>query len=105
MNDEPAWDDEVARNLVGSTVLVGLTYQRPEGDEQVQLWGVVIVADKESGICLDLRGARAGEEYWLPPQTNVYRSAAPGVYMLRATGEKVENPDYTASWTVTPPAN
>jgi hypothetical protein len=37
----------------------------------------------------------------LPPHLSAFQAAKPGEYRLRATGETVENPDLTTSWTIT----
>jgi len=36
----------------------------------------------------------------LPPDTSAFVSAQPGWYVLRETGERVENPGFTATWNV-----
>ncbi len=100
-----AWNDEVARELVGCLVLVGITYQYPDGSlgEQQQLFGRVVAADRGSGIELRLAGNYAGKTYRLPPDTRVFRQVPAGQYRLRATGEIVNNPDYTCAWTIEAP--
>lgn len=100
------WDDAVARNIIGATVLVGMTYAA-RGEELARLeqfHGVVVEAVAGRGILLDLSGSRAGEQHWLPPATSSLVPAAPGVYTLRSTGEEVIDPDYLSTWTVQPPA-
>lgn len=56
-------------------------------------------------MTLRLEGERAGEIVTLPPLLEVFEEAEAGIYRLQATGEEVVDPDYTASWTVTQPAN
>jgi hypothetical protein len=45
------WDEAVARDLIGSIVLVGITYLDPEGNPegQSQCYGLVTAADRENG--------------------------------------------------------
>ena len=103
-NEPPVWDEEAAARLDGALVLVGITYLRPAGPEQVQFFGTVISVDR-SGITLRLGGEREGESYELPPALEAFEPAPPGEYRLRSTGEIVTDPDYTTSWEITPPMN
>jgi hypothetical protein len=100
-----AWDEDIARELVGCLVLVGITYQFPDGSlsEQRQLFGYVRDADPEHGIELRLEGRHAGKTYRLPPDTRPLRAAPAGQYRLRSTGEFVSDPDYTCAWTIDAP--
>lgn len=101
----PPWDAALAGELMGSLVLVGITYL-DHNEELVckeQMYGRVVAADPKRGVCLKLEGVRNGKHYWFPPSMNPYEEAGPGTYTLRSTGEKVENPDYLATWTVTAP--
>jgi hypothetical protein len=97
----PAWDHARAEKLLGSTVLVGLTYEEPAGQRQEQFYGTVMAADPEDGITLRLEGSRSGEFYTLPPALQALFPAKPGEYRLRETGEVVVDPDYTTTWTST----
>lgn len=99
----PGWDDEVALDLMDCIVLVGIT--RLTHDEkfirQEQFYGRVVAANQSDGICLKLLGARDGEHYWMPPTTERYEPAKPGVYKLRSTDEEVRDPDYLITWVLT----
>jgi hypothetical protein len=101
----PPWDEDVALDLMGALVLVGMT--RLAHDEtflhQEQFYGRVVAANERDGICLKLEGARDGEHYWMPPTTEPYKRAEPGQYELRSTGEVVRNPDYLSTWVLTEP--
>jgi len=105
--DEPAWNAPLAECLPGKLLLIGLTIETPGQDEteMQQFYGRVLVADPEQGIQLELGGEHAGRIYWLPPDTRTIRPAPPGDYRLRATGEVVENPDYTCVWVLTRPSS
>ncbi|MBB3988943.1 hypothetical protein [Croceicoccus naphthovorans] len=104
-NNRPAWDQAFAKELCGATVIVGITYEEPAGDRLEQMFGTVMDADPARGIRLRLEGSRLGETYTLPPDLRAFFAAKSGSYRLRSTGEMVVDPDYTASWTITPPAN
>lgn len=101
--DRPAWEHARAENLIGATVLVGLTFNEPAGQRLEQFFGTVMNADPEEGITLRLEGSRSGEVYTLPPDLRAFFPARPGSYRLRETGETVVDPDYTTTWDFTPP--
>jgi hypothetical protein len=86
---------------IGKRVLVGITELSPQEDEVVgrhTFAGTVCSVDPERGIELRLDDRSS---YWLPPDTSALREAPPGEYELRATGQTVVDPDYTATWTIT----
>ena len=103
-DSRPIWDEGFARELVGSQVIVGMTYNDPDGPRQEQFYGSVIAADP-TGITLLLDGRRAGETHYLPPDPGAFQPAPPGSYRLRSTGEVVEDPDYLCAWTIDPPVH
>ncbi len=49
---------------------------------------------------LSLQGQRRDEQYNLPPDTRAIEIASPGEYRLRATGEVVVDPHYTAMFSI-----
>jgi hypothetical protein len=76
----PAWDDERGRELVGKTVLLGLTFVDADGQlvEQTQRHGVIEDADAEQGISVRLVGPGLpwdGELYRLPPDVSSFVDA------------------------------
>lgn len=97
------FDDDLAAQLVGKTLLIGVTHVDHAGRElrRSQRFGRVVIADRLQGICV--RPDDDGEETWLPPDTRGIKRARPGEYRNRATGELVVNPDFVASWTYTEP--
>jgi hypothetical protein len=99
------WDQDLANDLIGLRILVGMTHLDAGGEaiEQLQFFGVVQRADRRKGILLKLEGKRAGEEYNLPPDTRGLKRADLGEYRLRSTGEVVTDPDYVCSWTIQKP--
>lgn len=96
---KPEWRSDFAAKLLGSVVLVGLTHRGVGNDTLEQFYGTVERADPD-GIVLALSGSRSGENFFLPPDPQAFSPAQPGSYRLRHTGEVVENPDFTTTWTV-----
>ncbi len=96
---EPEWDQALGKALLGARVLVGITHEDQGSSWDEQFFGTVESATAD-GVLLSLQGARAGNRYNLPPDPRAFLPAQPGTYRLRSTGETVENPDYTASWTI-----
>ena len=88
-------------DLVGKTLLIGLTYYTADNEfvEQKQLWGTVIESN-ENQILLELSN---GESFELPPDLSSTKIAPPGEYHLRSTGEVVVNPDYLMTWNINLP--
>jgi len=84
----PPFDERRAAALVGKYVLIGLTYHDADGRflEQRQIHGMIVGADAQHGIEVELKGASSGE-----------------TYRLRATGEVVIDPDLLCTWSVTKP--
>jgi hypothetical protein len=101
----PRWDEGAAQALVGKTVIIGLTYVDAEGavDRREQLHGQIVSADSEKGFAVELRGKRAGETYWMPPQPDNVHPAPPGTYRLRSTGEEIVDPDLVSNWIISKP--
>ena len=100
----PPFDQRIADGYVGKYILVGLTYVDHEGNQtrRVQLHGVVEKAASD-GITIGLRGARDGESWNMPPDLRAISAAEPGIYTLHDTGERIENPDLLATWTIQDP--
>jgi len=96
--------DSEAAELVGKTILIGVTYLDHRGEElqRSQMHGVVSSASTK-GIEVSLRGARHGQTFSLPPDPRFFAAAAPGKYKLHSTGEVVENPQVLCTATVTKP--
>ncbi len=97
---EPVWNPDVADDLFGKIVLVGLTRWELGCLTQEQFYGRVVRLEEHRGIWLALGGTREGDEFILPPSTKDLKAAPPGTYRLRSTGEEVINPDYLTTWTV-----
>ena len=101
----PPFDHALAREVMGKYVLIGVTVLDHTGKllEQKQFHGKVTQADPRSGFSIQLLGEREGEHEALPPDTRAFQKARPGEYRLKATGEVVVDPDYTAMWTYRKP--
>jgi hypothetical protein len=102
---KPEWDQDDADFLIGKYVLVGMTHVAPDGTvtSQEQFHGRVTKAEQNVGITLACEGTRAGETVVLPPHPTAFQLAGPSRYTLRSTGEVIEDPDMTTSWTVHAP--
>jgi hypothetical protein len=106
--DNPPWDDAKAKALMGSLVLVGLTYLNADGgvDWQGQIFGIVTRVQENSGIDIQCHGETwRGQTMTMPPALNWFNEAKPGTYKLRSTGESLTDPAFIAAWTVTPGQN
>ena len=65
----PSWDSVMAQKLIGSTVIIGISYLGPDGSvqSQDQMFGTIEIADPQRGVAILLERSRSGELYWLPP--------------------------------------
>jgi hypothetical protein len=103
----PEWDSDFAAQLIGKTVLIGITYLDAGGSllEQVQFHGIIVEARPDHGVIVNCRGENVGQKFTVPPDLRSIQPARPGKYRLRSTGEVVVDPDYTTSWTMRRPAS
>lgn len=98
---EALFNEQRARFAIGKRVLVGVTVLSPDEQDVLErhaFVGTVTGVHLGRGIELRLDDATS---YWLPPDASVLHEAPPGEYALRATGQTVVDPDYTATWTIT----
>jgi hypothetical protein len=100
MSSVENWNAELAAELPGKTVLVGITYTKADGTNTDDQFFGEIVSATPNGILLSLRGERTGQEWNMPPMLDGLRPANPGNYRLKSTGEEVVDPDFTMVWTV-----
>jgi hypothetical protein len=99
----PGFDPELAQDLIGSTLLVGVTYLRGETLlRQEQFFGTVAGCSLEEGLTLKLDD---GATMDFPPMIEWLQPAPPGEYRMRATGKIVVNPDYLLQLTSTLPGH
>ncbi len=96
------FNESLAKDMIGKIMLVGITYIKSHGElhSQSQFFGMVLSANAEEGIKLQLAGQHAGKEYNLPPDTSCIWKAGPGVYTLSESKEKLDNPDYLCTWEI-----
>ena len=99
------FDDALANDLVGKSILVGITHTDSEGNilRRSQVFGLVTIAIRAKGIFI--RDNQTSEEKWFPPDTREIKPTPAGEYRNRATGEVVNDPDYLGSWTIAAPKN
>lgn len=97
------WDQDLADDLIGSGLLVGLTYVDPEGAllGRRQVFGIVETVDSEAGIVI--RTSDGDEPFTVAPLLDAIEVGEPGLYPLADQDRVVENPDFTALFTVTEP--
>lgn len=94
------WDEAIAKDMIGKTIVVGFTYSGLDGEPPVleQRFGTISAADALAGVQVDRGGG--DRDFWLPPQLDAIFQAAPGWYRLQSTGEDVLDPDFLSNWTI-----
>lgn len=97
------WDQDFANQLIGATLLVGITYLEHDGTllRREQIFGRVEAVDPEIGITL-LRHD-TDEPFIMAPILEAIEPASPGRYRLTETDVIVQDPDYTVVFSVTAP--
>ncbi|MBB5713217.1 hypothetical protein [Sphingomonas aerophila] len=102
LEGDDRWDGEFAEDLVGCTLLVGLTYV--DHDNQLlrrqQVFGTVVSVDRQAGI---LVRQETGDDFTVAPVLDAIEPAQPGIYQLADEDAAVEDPDFTALLTVRAP--
>lgn len=89
-DDRPLWDQRIADQLDGAVVLVGMTYNEPDGQRVEQFFGTVIATDEAEGVTLSLDGSRSGETF-----RDCQEFRARGRYRHQMTNR---SPKITANW-------
>jgi hypothetical protein len=95
----PQLDESKAKDYVGKTVLLGVTYIDHEEQQtgQRQWYGVITEVSNAKGIVITFKN---DTNYCaLPPDLSALRPAKPGEYRLRSTGEVITDPDFLTTWT------
>lgn len=102
LRPDESWDAQLAADLVGSSLLVALTFVDHAGvlQRRQQLFGTVLSVSIGAGI--SLRQAN-GEIVSIAPLLHAIEPGEPGLYQLADSGELVEDPDFVAHITVTSP--
>ncbi len=95
IDPEEGWDTELASDLVGSTLYVGLTFVDHNGvvKRREQIFGIVQSVSITAGIKL-LR--TNGETFTMAPVLDAIDPGDRDRYQLGADDEPVENPDFVA---------
>ena len=96
------FDAEFADELIGKTILVGLTYV--EQDDTVvkrqQKFGKITSCDPESWIVVEQED---GETFEIAPIMDAIEYARAGIYRLKGSGREIQNPDFVAQFTIRKP--
>ena len=102
LDDDRDWDEELAGDLVGSTLFVGITHVDSEGNflEREQVFGTVESVAAGAGIKLIQTN---GEAYILAPVLEAIEAGDTDRYQLSDDHELVENPDFVMWLTATRP--
>jgi hypothetical protein len=103
LDAESDWDQDFANDLIGCTLLVGLTFV-DHVDTMVrrqQVFGTVESADQDAGIVLCRRVD--GERFTIAPLLDAIQPGEPGIYQMSDSDEEIEDPDFTALITVQEP--
>ena len=97
------WDAQRADALVGTTAIVTLTFVDTEGDELgADVFTCLVVdADEEAGIELEVFQPAAGERVVIAPLLDAFEPAEPGFYELEDEGLTIEDPDWFVSLRIT----
>lgn len=95
IDPEEGWDEELADDLVGSTLYVGLTFVDHAGvlKRREQVFGTVQSVSITAGIRI-LR--TNGETFTMAPVLDAIEPGDPDRYQLSEDDELVENPDFVA---------
>jgi hypothetical protein len=90
-----------ARFLRGKDIVVGLTYLKRDGrvDHRSQFHGTIVIAGFARGVVISRDDAR--DFFTLPPDLRSIQPARPGIYRLKPSGHKVEDPLFESTWTIT----
>lgn len=96
-------DESRAKDYVGKTLLIGVTYIDHEAKltGQRQWFGVITEVSNAKGIVITLKNDT--KLCALPPDLSALQPAKPGEYRLRSSGEVVTNPDFLTTWTCREP--
>ncbi len=95
----PHLDESKAKDYVGKTVLIGVTYldHKERVTSQIQWYGTITEVSNQKGIVINLKN---DTNYCaLPPDLSALRPAKKGEYKLHSTGEIVIDPDFLTTWT------
>ena len=94
----PEPDPSRVKELLGKTLLIGMTYESHTGDiiERKQFFGPIIEISRQRGIVI--QDQLAGGTFALPPDLQRLDPAPKGSYTLKPSGRVITDPDYTSQW-------
>ena len=95
--------DYLEEKYIGKHLLVGLTYLNKDEsiEERIQLHGII---NGISANTISFERADNGEDCSIPfDEESLEKGQPEAVYVLKSTGEAVENVDFISSWTIHPP--
>ena len=97
------WDERRALDLVGTTAIVTLRYVDTQGDDigTDTFTGLVVAADADDGIELEVFQPSPGEKVVLAPILDAFRPAEPGFYEIEDDALTIEDPDWLVDLMVT----
>jgi hypothetical protein len=103
LDGDDDWDEGFAGDLVGCTLLAGLTFVDHDDAlvRRQQIFGKVESVDRADGIAL--RCHVSDELVMLAPILDAIEPGQPGIYQLSDADEQVEDPDFTVLLTVRNP--
>jgi len=89
-------------SLIGSKILVGLTYLNFDGEvrEQKQLHGNIEAVGEHT---LKFAQANGAGDFSIPFDGELEAADPEAVYVLKSTGESITGINYVASYTIHPP--
>ena len=104
MDGDDVFDADFAADLVGCTLLVGLTHvdHMDQLIHRQQIFGTVTSVSEGTGIVI--RQRHDGTSFTIAPILDAIEVGAPGIYQMADDDEEVEDPDFIALITVRTPA-
>ena len=105
MDGDDVFDADFAADLVGCTLLVGLTHvdHMDQLIRHQQIFGTVATVAEDTGIVI--RQHHDGTSFTIAPVLDAIEVGAPGIYQMTEGDEEVEDPDFIALITVRTPAH
>ena len=105
-HEVPEPDPIRVRELLGKTLLIGVTYESHTGEliERKQHFGPITEISRKRGIVI--QDEISGGSFALPPDLQRLSPAPRGNYTLKPSGRVITDPDYTSQWiSKRPPPN
>lgn len=85
-------------NILGKVLLAEVCYfKNNEMYDRVQMYGKIIFGERNNKITICRND---NSLFSFPPDLSSVTLAQPGTYTLNSNGEKVDNPDLLAKWSV-----